>query len=369
LDDRDGVVDQVRMKALFATALTCLTLALLLSAGVAEAQTQGQAKTVSAATARQQHPAAGRDRKRAARRLRHARRFAHRSAARRRHESHRKRPESPSPADTVPSEPAPTPEPAPSPEPAPEPEAGGEPAPAPTSEPETQPSPAPEEPAPAPSGQILFNGNFDRGFTGWYVQSLQSRATLFSSGAFQGSQAARFEVRPGDVEPDTGSQRSEVSGPTFREGDDLYVRDAIRVPAANSFSTPWQIVQQWHEEHWSGSPGVAVFLEDNRSLRIGAGDGSPVFWRGPVLQSDRWYDLVYRVKFSQDPTVGFLEIWLDGAQQKLANGQARIYGQTTQAPETYLKAGIYRSKSSTGTSIVEHDAIVVGSSYAAVTAG
>jgi hypothetical protein len=216
---------------------------------------------------------------------------------------------------------------------------------------------------------MLFNGDFDSGFKGWYVQSLSSRATLFSSGAFEGGQAAHFEVRQGDVEPDTGSQRSEVSGPTFKEGQDLYFRDAIRVPAANDFSAPWQIVQQLHEEDWNGSPGVAVFLENDHALRIGAGDGSPKFWQGPALQSDRWYDLIYRVKLSQDPSVGFIEVWLDGVQQKLVNGQTRVYGQTTQMPETYIKAGIYRSKSSAGTSIVEHDAITVGTSLASVSIG
>jgi hypothetical protein len=216
---------------------------------------------------------------------------------------------------------------------------------------------------------VLFNGDFDLGWRGWYVQSLSTRATLFSGDAFEGAQAARFEVRQGDVEPDTGSQRSEVSGPTFSEGEDLYFRDAIRVPSGNTFSTPWQIIQQLHEEHWSGSPGVAVFLEDNHSLRLGAGDGSPTFWRGPVLQDDRWYELIYRVKLSQDSSAGFVEVWLDGVRQSLANGQTRVYGQTMQTAETYLKAGIYRSKSSTGTSIVQHDAIVVGTSLAAVLSG
>ncbi len=85
-------------------------------------------------------------------------------------------------------------------------------------------------PAPALGNNpgVLFDGNFDGGFGSWYVQSLDDRATLFSSGAFQGSQAARFEVQAADVEPDTGSRRSEVSGPTFNEGEDLYIRDAIR---------------------------------------------------------------------------------------------------------------------------------------------
>jgi hypothetical protein len=223
--------------------------------------------------------------------------------------------------------------------------------------------------APAENPEVLFRGNFDSGFGGWHLQSLAARATLFSSGAFQGSQAARFEVQAGDVEPETGSQRSEVSGPTFDEGQDLYIRDAIRVPSGNTYSAPWQIVQQLHEEEWNGSPGMAVFLDNRHALEIGPGDDSRTYWQGPSLQADRWYDLVYRVNLSQDPSTGFVEVWLDGVQQTLANGQTRIYGQTTQMPKTYLKAGIYRSKSSTGTSIVEHDAIVVGSSYAAATSG
>ena len=268
----------------------------------------------------------------------------------------------PAPESTPTPEPTPTPAPAPEPAPAPQP-APSSPTPAPT--PAPAPAPAPTQ---AASGSLLFNGDFDAGFKGWYVQSLSARATLFTNGAFQGNQAARFEVRQGDVEPDTGSQRSEVSGPTFKEGQDLYFRDAFRIPAANTYDVPWQIIQQLHEEDWNGSPGIAVRLENNRVLEIGAGDGSPTFWRGPSLQTDRWYDLVYRVNLSQDSSVGFIEVWLDGVQQKLVNGQARVYGQTMQTDETYLKAGIYRSKSSTGTSIVEHDAISVGTSLAAVNA-
>jgi hypothetical protein len=59
---------------------------------------------------------------------------------------------------------------------------------------------------------------------------------------------------------------------------------------------------------------------------------------------------------------------LNGVQQTLENGDTRAHGETIQTDHTYLKAGIYRSGSSTGTSLVEHDAIVVGTSLAAVTA-
>jgi Polysaccharide lyase len=218
-----------------------------------------------------------------------------------------------------------------------------------------------------PGGEVLFKATFNAGFDGWYVQSLRRRATTRTADPFEGTRSARFEVRDGDVEPDTGSERSEASGPTFNEGEDLYIRDAILVPPDNTYSGPWQIIQQLHEEGWSGSPGMAVFLDSRGSLKLGAGDGSPTFWRSPRLDEDYWYDLIYRVKLSRDPKLGFVEVWLDGTRQKLNNGEVRAYGKTIQAIEAYLKVGIYRSKASRGTSIVEHDDITVGTSLVAVT--
>jgi Polysaccharide lyase len=275
-----------------------------------------------------------------------------------------------SPAVEPPPPPAPTPKPPPAPSPPDPPPAPEPPAPNPPPTPEPPPPPSPPPPPPPqPSGEVLFKATFDAGFGGWYVQSLKGRASTPSTDPFEGNKAARFEVRDGDVEPDTGSERSEVSGPTFSEGEDLYIRDAIRVPSNVTFEGPWQIIQQLHEEDWSGSPGMAVFLSSEPALRLGAGDGAPTFWSSSKLENDRWYELVYRINLSQDASAGFIEVWLDDVQQSLENGQTRMYGQTIQAAETYLKAGIYRSKSSTGTSIVEHDSIVVGTSLAAVVNG
>jgi hypothetical protein len=223
-----------------------------------------------------------------------------------------------------------------------------------------------KEARPRPAG-VLFDGGFDDGFESWYVQALDYRVGVFGEGALNGS-AAHFEVHDGDVEPDTGSERAEVSGPSFSEGQDLYVRDSIRVPSTSNSDTDWQLIQQLREHDWGGSPGMAVFLEDDREIEIGAGDSWPMYWEGPELETDRWYDLVYRVFLSQDPDAGFVEVWLDGVQQEMLNGEARIYGPTLQRPRNYLKAGIYRSPSSTGTTVVEHDNVIVGTSYEAVTA-
>ncbi|HEY2717334.1 MAG TPA: hypothetical protein VGI73_14030, partial [Solirubrobacterales bacterium] len=176
-----------------------------------------------------------------------------------RHRSHRRKPHrtpgTGTPGAGSPAKPNPGAAPKPSPAPAPSP----------------QPSP---EPTPSTAGSILFASNFDGSFRGWYVQSLSSRATISAAHPFAGSGAARFEVRPGDVEPDTGSQRSEVSGPTFNAGEDLYVRDEIRVPDGYTFQGPWQLVDQLHEDHWGGSPGIATFLDSDRGLSVRAGDSS-----------------------------------------------------------------------------------------------
>jgi hypothetical protein len=251
------------------------------------------------------------------------------------------------------------------------------PTPAPTQPPAQQPPtppPAQQPPTPPPAdgGSVLVGDDFERGsFSSWYVQSLEERATITSAGAFGTSHAARFEVRDGDVEPDTGSERSEISlgRVKFDEGQDIYVRDTIRVPSGSSLGSSWLIVNQLHEADWSGSPGVAVFLQSGPTIKIGSGDGSPTFLKSARLQFDRWHDLVYRVKLSRDPAVGFMEVWLDGVQLTLANGQKRMHGRTIQAARTYLKAGIYRGRSHTGTSIVEHDNITVATSLAAALRG
>ncbi|MEZ5079034.1 MAG: heparin lyase I family protein [Solirubrobacterales bacterium] len=200
----------------------------------------------------------------------------------------------------------------------------------------------------------------------WLRQALPGRIKRSRFKPRFGGKAIRFEVRPGDVEPATGSGRAELSGPTFDEGDDIYVHDGIRVPRAASFRGPWQIVQQLHETDWGGSPGIAVFLDGDRRLRIAAGDGSPRFWRGPRLKPNRWYSLTYRVMLSGSSSAGFVEVWLNGVHRTVRGNRYRAVGQTIQTSRTYIKVGIYRSRSSTGRSVVEHSRVMVGTSLGAV---
>lgn len=210
-------------------------------------------------------------------------------------------------------------------------------------------------------GKVVFVSNFEReGFPEWFMQALPHRARIVHGQPYEGDGNALFEVRPGDVEPQTGSQRAEGTGPTFEEGDDIYVRTAFRIPKDNSFRGPWQLIQQFHEaEGWGGSPGTAIFLTSDRRIRIGHGDATELDWQSKPLATDRWYDLTYRVKFSSDPKVGFMEVWFDGKKQRLRDGHFRQYGFTTQMKHTYLKTGIYRSRYSHGISRIEDDSLVI----------
>jgi hypothetical protein len=217
---------------------------------------------------------------------------------------------------------------------------------------------------PNSAGSLLFNGGFSSGLAAWYLQAISSRVAVVAGP--EGGTAARFEVRQGDVEPQTGAQRAEVVAPLlFEEGQDLYIHDKIRVPAENTFNAPWQIIQQLHEDSSENSPGVAVFLENNHALRISSGNSAIQYWKGPALQTGRWYDLTYRVLLSRNSSVGTVEVWLDGVQQQMVNGSPTAHGPTATAARTFFKAGIYRSSSSTGTSVVEHDDLAIGSTRAA----
>jgi hypothetical protein len=212
----------------------------------------------------------------------------------------------------------------------------------------------------------IFESGFETGgFGDWLnVQALRPRVALVRGGAFCGARAARFELRRGDVEPETGSNRSEVTGPRFREGDELWFRQATRVRRGFPQEGKFQIVSQW--KSGDGSPPLALFVRDGLQLAIKRGD-SPYtqFWSAPI-EAGAWYDLVTHVKFSRSSSVGYVEVWLNGRRQAMENGRERMYGQTIKDSWGYVKLGYYRDRSHRGTGVVYHDNYLIGRSMADV---
>ena len=203
-------------------------------------------------------------------------------------------------------------------------------------------------------------------FAGLYVQAIKTpepRATI-SGGV------ARFEVRPGEYEPNTGSQRAEVSlsSPKFYEGSEVWVYDKVRWSTADTANPAWEVVDQFHDGSTipgdpsaNGSPPIAL-MRYGQQIRITNGKGGPTYWVGPNVERGRWYELVYRIKFSK--TAGEVETFWNGTKV------ASFKGRTMNSEFTYFKAGVYRpTETSSGISVVEHDEIGFATTLEALEAG
>jgi hypothetical protein len=203
-----------------------------------------------------------------------------------------------------------------------------------------------------PEPQPLFTGNFETGnLTQWdEVQAIPGRVSAVTSPVSQGTYSGRFEVKEGDKEPATGSQRAEViSGELFEESDVRYFRLLSRVDSWDFGH--WGMIWQMHDDS-SGSPPLSLQLYMDKStpkLWLGPGSGSDDYWEAPLPGLEEWFEVVIRVEFG---VKGSLKVWLNGAPQSMIKGtNVNTLGE---APG-YDKLGIYRSSSSKGTTVVYHD--------------
>jgi hypothetical protein len=202
----------------------------------------------------------------------------------------------------------------------------------------------------------LFVGDWETGdFSQWQqcqAKNLNARCRTIGAGnqqmriveapeAHQGRYAARFDIRPGDVPPFGGGERSEVqsnaAGAVVREGDERWYQWSMKFP--EDFPNPqgvWFIVLQWHSA--KGSPPLAINIDRRGDVVIG-GDGlkgEPRRTIGPVRRG-QWVDYVLHVKFSRDSDTGFIEAWENGTQTVPRYNRAAMVDASN-----YLKQGVYR---------------------------
>jgi hypothetical protein len=225
------------------------------------------------------------------------------------------------------------------------------------SSPATAPGAAPSPASAVPVGpRELFVGDFETGdFSQWntcQAKGLNGRCRTIGAGndqmrivddARQGRHAAQFNIRPGDVPPFGGRERSEVqsndAGAVVHEGDERWYQWSMKFP--ENFENPtggWFIVLQWHSS--SGSPPLAINVDNDGRIRIG-GDGlkgEPKRWLGSVRKGE-WVDYTLHVKFSRDRGTGFVEGWENGQQTVPRYNRASM-----KDDENYLKQGVYRDE-------------------------
>lgn len=202
----------------------------------------------------------------------------------------------------------------------------------------------------------LFVGDYETGdFSQWQTcqaKNLNARCRTIGTGndqmrivegaeAHQGRFAARFNIRPGDVPPFGGRERSEVQsnaeGAVVREGDERWYQWSMKFPA--DFQNPrgvWFIVLQWHSA--KGSPPLAINVGSKGEIVIG-GDGLKGEPRRTIgtVRPGEWVDYVLHVKFSRSRDTGFIEGWENGRQTVPRYDRASMVDGSN-----YLKQGVYR---------------------------
>jgi hypothetical protein len=243
------------------------------------------------------------------------------------------------------------------------------------------------EPPSSTPNPPLWGSDFEGGVTASWLGaqwdpdvSMSERIQSVSDISRTGDRSARFSVRSGDSVSGTaraqlyGAQLPSGSELRFREGDDYYFGFSMRLAADYPMDEhKWQQLVSFMRDGSGQGPLKLGTSFERDSFRLEGPDGDKVYWRGPI-EKGGWLDFVFRVRFSTDPSKGFIEVWYkrpsDGqlVRQTLSNGNDRLYVNTMAAGSSfsYLKAGVYRDQSFTAPSTVWYDSFRIGRALADV---
>jgi MYXO-CTERM domain-containing protein len=202
---------------------------------------------------------------------------------------------------------------------------------------------------------VVWKGDFETGDIGQY-SSYQwmsaDRLQVVQSPVLQGRYALKATVRQGDDPINSSGNRNELiyKGREL-EGSEYYYRwQVMFAPDFPSVKT-WQVFTQWHHNGCCGSPPVEFFVY-GEELRLTLTD-SATPWK-TKLERGVWQDFIFHVKWSSDPSVGFVELWHNGQRVLPRYMHATMYP----GDGIYLKLGLYRSDTVQPVGVVYHDGFV-----------
>ncbi len=220
---------------------------------------------------------------------------------------------------------------------------------------------------PAAGSQLLFSPSYlnENSLLQWDLlqEAAPGRISIVPNPTQPTQHVARFEVRPtdqiGDTSPraEVGKYLGEKEGEERWYGWETYFPESFPTNYPNSFITftQWRAVDE--SEDYS-----SFMLWGNRiELRR---EGTQ--W-STTLTKNVWHKFVYHVRWSPDPSVGFIELFYDG-QLVLPKTYVRTMGGTVANPvQNYVKQGLYKSEE-IPTGVLYQSDFVSGTSYEAVNA-
>jgi len=231
--------------------------------------------------------------------------------------------------------------------------------------------------AEAGGGSVLWTGDFDPGsLSQWQgvQRAEEERIQVVDSPTDQGSHAARFEVREGDVAA-AGSgngNRAEVlarrkkPGSSWPDGKgtERWYGWSTLFPDDYPVVDGWQTFVQWKNEGPGSSPLVMQVDEDRLYLQHRTDGGSSTKLYKTSLERGEWQHFVVHVKWHPDRNNGFVELWHNGEKVLDRTRVSTMYRDGSgNAVPNYLKQGLYRSSGIDEDQVLYQDAMRVGTSY------
>lgn len=239
--------------------------------------------------------------------------------------------------------------------------------------------------APTDTPDLIWSSDFETGDLGEWssVQACPGGVTVVTSPVRSGHHAARFSVADDDTNAKcaavpTDNPRAQLVGPfgLFKPGDDVYVGFSTFFPS--DFPTiPANGWLMFHEDYgppFNGSPTMELDVFGDRLGMWSEQNGvEKQIWLASdaIHKGTAWEDIVLHILWSTDPTVGFVEIWLDGVQQTFQDGQQREHLATFVPTVNGLLDSVYMNEYrkagvDLGTVVLYHDDIRVGRTYVSV---
>ncbi len=172
-----------------------------------------------------------------------------------------------------------------------------------------------------------------------------SRLLVVQEVAREGKRSLKATVVAGDNPIQASGNRNEIIRQTREApGSEYWYKWSVRFSSKFPSVKTWQLFTQWHHDGCCGSPPVEFYVygEEVR-LNVGGSPGTQV-WMTP-LKRGVWYDFVFHVKWSPDPKVGFVHLYLNGKEVLKPTPIATMFTEKGQPVLNYLKAGLYRNES------------------------
>ncbi len=241
--------------------------------------------------------------------------------------------------------------------------------------------------APA-SASVLFSSDFETGDAlQWSFEQQggdpNDDITVQSEVRIQGAYASKFTVQPGDHFPtvQTAGERAEVLNYAmlYQEGDVRWfgwsVYFASGFPTSDDSGT-WNVFTQWHHNGSNCSVPLDFAIRDDGShtprrmvltSRTGTVSTTTCSLTGEefdlgLLRTGEWIRFEAQVGFSADPSVGFVEVYVNDGLALPRTQMATLYT----CCRSYLKQGYYRKANAENTATLYIDGTTVGTMRADV---